>query len=338
MIGRNIISAWKWIVSGLAGAGTPASAVTKWLRSIAAGLSVAWIMGAVKTATATAALAAGLSAYSFNFGDKASGLHQYARTASEFLNQGTKADAIGYVDKLGDDLDRYISDLTEEAESVNLREDESAAAKEAIQESIGRWQLQRQVVSLLKLDVQHRAGEITPEQWVEAAGVGLREVPRQSGDIAEHLLDCISIGTKGAWGLIKTDLPPPARGELAMWLAVNDAPQAAAPDAQVAEFYEELLILANDTAEAPRILTQYVAALDNSTRNRDRRTRAKKVNDVLDTFIALFPDRSLGQRPRSFDLARWTPALPGMVRLRPSLTAVPDLTSQRTSGRHTHGC
>ena len=282
-------------------AGTSVFAVIKWLGAGASAgtIAVATTTAVVKTAAVGTAIVVGLSAYSFSFGDKASGVHEYAKLASELLEADKPGEALSYMDALEDALDARIAAATrdiedQEANVVDAGRDGTPDGRP--HRELTTWQVQRDVVSLLRTNVKRRTGEITSQQWEQDVSAGLRANAERSGRTARHFLDTVGrqFDSDVAWALIRKDLPAGARGELALWLTGHRAPDRAASVQEYARFYEEVLAYASDTAAGPRILTEYIAALDASVRNVEREASREKAEDVLNTFGTLFEDSEIG--------------------------------------------
>lgn len=297
---------WKWIVSGIVAIGVGSWAAIHWLIAGAAStVAVATTAGVVKTvAVATAVVAT--TAFSFNFGDKGSSLGTYAEKAFVLAGEGKKTEALKHTDQLVLELDKHLDVLKSDLEtaqslpvSSELPEKERKAKEDdlkVIQQLLDMGQLQQQVVQLLRYDVLRKLDELSEREWIDNICNILKENPDDAEKITESFLSAIgtNIASKEVWSLVRKEIPSDARGILSLWLIKNNTTDATASVKDCEIFYNELLSYSAESDSAAEILLAYTDNLDSLTKGIDRRSATRTANDMLETYIALFPDSDLG--------------------------------------------
>jgi len=167
---------------------------------------------------------------------------------------------------------------------------------EAIQQQLDMGQLQQQVVQLLRYDVLRKLDELSEKEWIDNICNILKENPDDAGKIIKGFLSTVgtNIASKEVWSLVREEIPSDARGILSLWLIKNNTTDATASVKDCKIFYNELLSRSSESDSAAEILLAYTTRLDSVTKGIDRRSATRTANDMLETYIALFPDSDLG--------------------------------------------
>ncbi len=281
----SIKSLWKWIVSAVVAVGLAIWGVIAWIGSAATTGT------AVQTAVTAGAVVAATTAYTFSFGDKSGGVAQYWEEASKLMAEGKPDQASDYFNEMTVAFDERIAEIKAYADGAtppSASDDQAAPTPEEAAQMFDTAQKTRQILAMLRHDIQLARGDISRPQWAEEYAAGLAASPDPGRTL--HLLMTMtgeSFTTEAADALRQVELPTSARGELAMWIARHQTPPEEAEFSEVAALYDELLAYASDTKAAPDLLTAYVKALD-------ERNQSGAADQVIDTFIVLFPDTELG--------------------------------------------
>jgi len=296
---------WKWIVSGIIAIGFGIWAAIHWLVAGAASTAVVATTAGVAKTVAVAAAVVATAAFSFNFGDKGTSLGKYAEKAFVLAGEGKKTEALKYTDQLALELGKHLDILKSDLKTVQsqpvseLSEKEKKAKEEgleAILSQLAIGQLQQRVAQLLRYDVLRKLDELSKKEWIDATCNILKENPKDAGKITASFLNTIgtNIALQDIWSLVREEIPSDARGKLSLWLISNGAPDETASVKDCKDFYSELLTYSVESDSAARILREYTNKLDSLTKAIDRRRAARVARDMLETFIALFPDSNLG--------------------------------------------
>jgi hypothetical protein len=295
----KIRALWKWLVSGAAVVGASIWGALEWLGGAAT-------TGVIAKTAVTTGVVAVAAAFTFSFGDKATGVDGYAAEAYQMIVKGQKKEAVDYTDKLIAALDQHIEGLEKEIKEGPKPVATQPNAKEPVkstlspEEKLKYSRNSRQAADLLQINIKMLAGQMTDDQWMAAYEKAL------NAD-AEHAKATIAILTKCASDkefppakvgmLLKRNIPAEARGELALWLMKSQAPDDKVPSAKCAEFYEGLLAYSADSSAGASILNTYVTALD-------KRKDAVAINDVLANYISLFYGSEIGVAAAKLAIAR----------------------------------
>lgn len=295
----KVKSIWKWLVSGIVAVAVAIGAGVYWLGTAATTSSV---VGTVATTGGVVAAAA----FTFSFGDKAEGvgkIHKYAKQAYDLVASGKNEQAVQFMDKMVAALDDCLVTLEKETKTEAAGPTTQPTEKKELQGKkippkgppkprvLQHAIVGRQAAELLRANLHHKAGKLSEDEWLGVYENVFNSNAEKSRNIAKTIVYLAGehLDAEDVQSLIKKQIPPGPRGDLALWLLQKNSPADNGTVDECIKFYEELLAHTSDTATAPAILSRLIAILDKQKRYSDS-------DRVLDHFITLFSDSVLGAR------------------------------------------